>query len=118
MLNLTREEKIVLIVLGFIFLIGAILHYTLKKNPNLWNLINFTESNRLYHHVDLNTAAYEELIRVPYIGPVTANRIIAYRKEQGPFDSVSQIKSIEGISESRYAIISKYLKISPRRPNK
>ena len=82
MVNLTKEERSVLIILGFIFFLGATLHYALKKNPNLWDLINFTESEKLYHRVDLNTADYEELIRVPYIGDVTAERIIAHRQEK------------------------------------
>ena len=115
MLNFTREERHVLITLGLIFLIGTTFHYTLKKQPRLWDLINFVNSEKIYNQVDVNRATYEELIRIPYVGPVTAKRIIAFRQEKGPFTDTEQLKNIYGIGESRYKTIVKFLTVLPQK---
>jgi competence protein ComEA len=38
--------------------------------------------------VNLNTATKEELMRLPGVGAVTAERIVLYREEHGPFRTV------------------------------
>jgi competence ComEA-like helix-hairpin-helix protein len=47
--------------------------------------------------VDLNTASKEELIAVPGIGPVMAERILEDRQKNGPFQSVADLTRIKGI---------------------
>jgi competence protein ComEA len=47
--------------------------------------------------VNINTADLEALIALPGIGPALARRIVAYRKERGPFTSVDQLVDIQGI---------------------
>lgn len=49
--------------------------------------------------VSLNTAAAEELETLPGIGPVLAERIVQYRQEYGPFESVDDLLRVEGIGE-------------------
>lgn len=49
--------------------------------------------------IDVNTASYDELLRVPGIGPVSARRIIGARKEHSIF-SLQQLKKM-GISTKR-----------------
>lgn len=53
--------------------------------------------------VDLNTAGAEELDTLPGIGPVLAERIIAWRQENGPFTSVEQLLEVSGIGEATLA---------------
>lgn len=38
--------------------------------------------------VNINTASAEELMRIPHIGPVVAEKVIAYRQENHGFQSV------------------------------
>ena len=46
---------------------------------------------------NLNSADADALIALPGIGPALARRIIAYRKQHGPFTSVEQLIEITGI---------------------
>lgn len=53
--------------------------------------------------VDLNTATLAALDTLPGVGPVTAQRIVDWRAEHGQFDSVEQLREIDGIGPSRFA---------------
>ncbi len=47
--------------------------------------------------VNINTASAAELETLPGIGPTYAERIIAYRQEQGPFVDIAEIMEVKGI---------------------
>ena len=51
--------------------------------------------------VDLNSATVEQLDALPGIGPVTAQKIVDYRTEHGPYTSVDDLVAIPGIGPSR-----------------
>ncbi len=48
--------------------------------------------------IDINNAGVSELDQLPGVGPVIAERIIAYREVNGPFTSIEELDEIEGIS--------------------
>lgn len=52
--------------------------------------------------VNINTASAEELEALPDIGEITAERIIAYRDENGGFSSKEEIINVKGIGEKTY----------------
>jgi competence protein ComEA len=53
--------------------------------------------------VSLNSASAEELDTLPGVGPVTAQKIIAFREQHGPFTSVEGLDAIPGIGPARIA---------------
>jgi competence protein ComEA len=52
--------------------------------------------------INLNTATLADLDRLPGVGPVLAQRILAARDAQGGFKSVSDLRKVDGIGDSRY----------------
>jgi competence protein ComEA len=53
--------------------------------------------------IDVNTAGVEALTDLPGIGHSTAQRIVDYRKEHGPFKTVDELLSVKGIGEKSLA---------------
>ncbi len=47
--------------------------------------------------INLNTATKQQLMSLPGIGESYADRIITYRDDNGPFESVEQLERIKGI---------------------
>ena len=51
--------------------------------------------------VSLSSATLEELDQLPGVGPVTAQKIVDYRTEHGPFASVDELDAVPGIGPTR-----------------
>ncbi len=51
--------------------------------------------------LNINTATKQELMDLPGIGEVLANRIIQHRQENGAFGSVEDLRAIKGMSGKR-----------------
>jgi competence protein ComEA len=51
--------------------------------------------------VHLNTATLEQLDALPGVGPVTAQKILDYRTENGGFASVDDLDAVSGIGPAR-----------------
>ena len=53
--------------------------------------------------LDLNAATAQDLDALPGIGPVLAERIVAWRTEHSRFASVDQLREVDGIGEAKYS---------------
>jgi len=51
--------------------------------------------------VNINTAPVYELVTLPGIGDMLAQRIVEYRSANGPFTSVTGLLNVEGIGENK-----------------
>jgi len=51
--------------------------------------------------VNVNTANADELEKLPGIGPAMAERIIEYRKKNGPFSAADDLDDVEGIGPAK-----------------
>jgi competence ComEA-like helix-hairpin-helix protein len=60
---------------------------------------------------DLNTATFDQFHSLPGVGPVTAQRILDYRKKSGPFQRVEDLLAVRGISASRLEKIRPYVMV-------
>ncbi len=56
--------------------------------------------------LDLNRATVEELQAIPGIGPVIAQRIVAYRNENGAFREPGNLMEVAGVGEKTFARIA------------
>ena len=55
--------------------------------------------------MNINTATAAELETLPGIGEVLSQRIVEYREEHGPFESVEEIMLVSGIGEKKFEAI-------------
>ena len=51
--------------------------------------------------INVNTASYDELQEITGIGPATAENLISYREEHGPFTDPEELKNVSGIGPAR-----------------
>jgi competence ComEA-like helix-hairpin-helix protein len=59
--------------------------------------------------VNINTADASQLAYLPGVGPKSAERIVAWRKENGPFRKASDLMQVKGIGDKTFATMSPYV---------
>jgi len=62
--------------------------------------------------ININTASQTELEILPNIGPVTAQKIIAYRSEFGDFEYIEELLKISGIGTVTFEKIKAFITVS------
>ena len=101
-----RKCEIFMLACTVIFILAAAL-YILPERPQGAELTVLTgrdaEPEDEYiipaGPVDVNSADIYELDQLPGIGEVLAGRIIEYREEHGPFESLEDLCNVSGIGE-------------------
>ena len=112
MLDLTKQEKIILIFLTLTLVTGlGVSSY--KKSQQRIQLsvqpyqINSarTEANRFIEQqrfININTFKIDELIRLPGVGEKIAQTIVVYHKIHGPFKAKEELMQVKGIGEKKF----------------
>ncbi|MDH5265523.1 MAG: helix-hairpin-helix domain-containing protein, partial [Betaproteobacteria bacterium] len=62
--------------------------------------------------VNINSATKEQLESLDGIGPVKAQAIIDYRKKNGPFKSLEDVKKVDGVGDATFEKIRKDISLS------
>lgn len=88
--------------------------YISKENSDIDNSNENTNSSKSTvktTKININTASQTELETLPGIGKSTALKIISYRKENGKFNNIEDIKKVNGIGDSKFSKIKDLIKI-------
>lgn len=62
--------------------------------------------------VNINSADAAQLALLPRVGPSVAQRIVAFRKENGQFKAPEDLMLVQGIGEKTFQLIKPYVAVS------
>jgi len=115
MLELTRQEKQVIVFLMATALLGLGIsaYKNLKSQPNI-EIISSRQIEKDIKKskiININTAPEDELIKLRGIGPALAKAIVEYRIKQDAFGSKKELKNVKGIGQAKYEKIKNNIKI-------
>lgn len=106
MFNLTKQERQVILFLLSIALLGEGVNFLVKRYSPVKSAACLVQDAG---KVDINQADKEALISIPGIGDKLSERIIAYRREQGGFKALEELKKIKGMNNYRYDKLKDFL---------
>ena len=66
-----------------------------------------------YQTIDINKATTEDLLAIPGIGPVLAQKITTFRLINGSFTQLSDLQQVEGIGTKTVTRLRQYCHIVP-----
>lgn len=83
-----------------------------KEQDNIRKeLEDYIGVDKNHNKININKAGIGELIQLPHIGPVIANKIVEYREKHGNFTHPIDLMKISGVGEFIYKDIDKYITI-------
>jgi len=99
MLNLTPQERRVILFLIGVALLGLGINFALKVNSRI---TKFIQVDNHITKININKANFQDLLSTPGISPKLAKNIVAYRNTKGAFKDIEELKEIRGIGDYRY----------------
>ena len=61
--------------------------------------------------VNINTADRDELTLLPRVGPSLADRIVAFREENGAFEATEELILVRGIGETTFEMLEPFVSV-------
>ncbi|MBU1125633.1 MAG: helix-hairpin-helix domain-containing protein [Candidatus Omnitrophica bacterium] len=104
MLNLTPQERKIILFFACLVFFGIGINLLQKKYPPLKAAINLDAD---FGRINLNTADEALLMSVPGVGKKIAGRIIAHRLQER-FLCVEELKAIKGVTDTKYQKLQSY----------
>lgn len=84
----------------------------INQSKNLRNQdVIVIEKKQEQNKVSINGASLDQLCSIPGVGPSTAQKIIDYREEYGPFQVIEDIQKVAGIKEKTYLKMKDYIRL-------
>ena len=68
--------------------------------------------------ININTASVDELQKLPRIGDSVAQRIVDFRKKNGPFQKIEEIMKVKGIGEKTFEQIKDKITVGNKAKSK
>ena len=87
------------------FFLGRNVNHTNVQHGNKPAATQSADGSKL----NINTATAAQLQDLPGVGPVLAERIVAYRQENGAFTTIEQLLLVEGVGETLLESIADHI---------
>lgn len=81
------------------------------------SLLEVTSQQSDSGKLDINAATALELESLPGIGEVLAQRIVAYREENGSFTAVEELMNVEGIGDKKFEALEYLVEVGKNNEN-
>ncbi len=90
-----------------VFIMGASVQLLLRRDiaPVRW-----AKSARNFK-ININTARADQFQMLPGVGATLAQRILDYRKNNGPFKALEDLKSVRGLTAKRFGRIKELIEL-------
>lgn len=85
---------------------------TLNESNQISSKSDDIKPQILVKSLDINTASKNDLLTLPKIGPVTAERTIRYREDFGSFNTIEDLLNIKGIGPKILDQLKPFIKIN------
>jgi len=106
-MKFTNEEKTILVSILVAAVAGLLINLIFSYNKKL----SEKPAQPAALIININTAAPEELDRLPGVGKVTAERIVEYRTKNGAFKTVEDLAKVKGITRPKLEKIRKFVSL-------
>lgn len=70
-----------------------------------------SRSKKVPANVDVNTATADQLLSLPGVGPSTAQKIVDFRQQHGPFKTVDDLLDVPSIGEKKLEKMRPFVKL-------